>query len=252
MTEIVWIKIVLRMNMFMEKFILALDQGTTSSRAIVFDKSGKPVSAHGREFGQIFPQPGWVEHNPEEIWESQLFAAKEAMKKAALTHEDIAAIGITNQRETTIIWERSNGRPVYNAIVWQCRRTTAICGDLKEKGHEKVFRDRTGLVLDPYFSGTKAKWILDKNPALRERACKGELCFGTVDSWLIFRLSGRHLTDPTNASRTLFYNIHTGKWDKELLEILDVPEAILPEVIPSLGNYPENGNWASHLHFQIT
>lgn len=225
----------------MGKYILAFDQGTTSSRAIVFDRSGKTVSAGSMEFRQIFPRPGWVEHDPEEIWESQISSAREALSKASLTYRDIEAIGITNQRETTIIWDRATGKPVYNAVVWQCRRTTDICSMLKEKGYEKIFREKTGLLLDPYFSGTKIKWILENDPGLHKRAENGNLCFGTVDSWLIYKLTGKHRTDSTNASRTLLYNIRSGEWDRELLDILDIPRSILPEVISSCGDFGITG-----------
>jgi glycerol kinase len=221
----------------MEKYILALDQGTTSSRAIVFNKKGKAVASAQKEFTQIFPRPGWVEHNAEEIWESQIFVAGEALKKAGIEAKNIDAIGITNQRETTLLWDRKTGNPVSNAIVWQCRRTTDICNQLKDRGLSKLIKEKTGLVLDPYFSGTKIKWLLDNIPGLKKKAENGSICFGTIDSWLIYRLSGNHLTDPSNASRTLLFNIHTGRWDKEILKLLQIPPALLPEVLPSSGYF---------------
>lgn len=220
-----------------EKYILALDQGTTSSRSMLFDCSGNPVAQVSREFRQIYPRPGWVEHDPLEIWESQLSTLKDVVNSAGASAGDIAALGITNQRETTIVWDRSSGEPVYNAIVWQCRRTAPICEELKEKGLEEVIRDKTGLVIDAYFSGTKIKWILDNVEGARERAGKGELCFGTVDSWLIFKLTaGRsHVTDISNASRTMLFNIREKSWDTGILDILGIPECMLPEVRPSSG-----------------
>ncbi len=216
-------------------YILALDQGTTSSRAILFDRSGNISAIAQKEFEQHFPKPGWVEHNPDEIWSSQFSVAAEVMGKANIPAREIAAIGITNQRETTVVWERSTGKPVYNAIVWQDRRTADICAALKEAGHEPLFREKTGLVLDPYFSGTKLKWILDNVPDARDKANRGELAFGTVDSWLVWKLSGGalHITDVSNASRTLLFNIHTGDWDEELLRLLDLPKNLLPAVKPS-------------------
>jgi len=222
-------------------FILALDQGTTSSRALVFDHDGNVRGVAQKEFRQIFPQPGLVEHDAGEIWASQLGVAVEAIAMAGLTAADIAAIGITNQRETTIVWDRSSGRPIHNAIVWQDRRTAGECDRLKSEGFEPVFRDRTGLVLDAYFSGTKLAWILDHVPGARSRAEKGELAFGTVDSWLVWNLTGgeRHVTDASNASRTLLFNIHSGGWDPQLLEILRIPLALLPEVVASSQVYGE-------------
>ncbi len=222
-------------------FILALDQGTTSSRALVFDSEGNVCSIAQKEFRQIFPQPGWVEHDGNEIWASQLGVAVEAIAGAGLTSSDIAAIGITNQRETTLVWERKTGRTIYNAIVWQDRRTAGECDRLKSEGLEALFRDRTGLVLDPYFSGTKLAWILDNVPGARKRAEQGELAFGTVDSWLVWNLTGgeRHVTDASNASRTLMYNIHRGEWDPDLLKILRIPLALLPEIVPSSQVYGE-------------
>jgi glycerol kinase len=216
-------------------FILALDQGTTSSRAIVFDHGGAIKAVVQREFRQIFPQPGWVEHDPNEIWETQIGVAAEAIARAGISARDIAAIGIANQRETTVVWERSTGRPLCNAIVWQDRRTAALCDELKAKGHEPLFSDKTGLVLDAYFSGTKLRWILDNVAGARTQAAAGQLAFGTIDSWLIWKLSGgtAHVTDASNASRTLLFNIHTGDWDGELLELLAIPRAMLPRVVAS-------------------
>jgi len=214
------------------KYIMALDQGTTSSRAILFDKAGAIVSVAQKEFTQIFPQPGWVEHDPAEIWSSQIGVATEAIAKAGLEGGHIAAIGITNQRETTIVWDRETGKPVHNAIVWQDRRTADYCDHLKAAGHEKMIREKTGLVIDAYFSGTKVKWILDNVPGARERATQGKLAFGTVDAWLVWNLShgAAHVTDITNASRTMLFNIHTQQWDTELLQLLDIPASILPTV----------------------
>ncbi len=219
----------------MPKYILSLDQGTTSSRAILFSPSGEHVSSAAYEFEQIFPYDGWVEHNPSEIWGSELRAIKAAMKKVGASADDIAAIGITNQRETTVVWERDTGNPVSNAIVWQCRRTAEFCDALKKTGHEHTIRKKTGLLIDSYFSAAKLKWILDHTPGARSRAAQGELCFGTVDSWLIFNLTGGkvHATDYSNASRTMLFNIHTLDWDDELLSLFDIPRAILPEVHPS-------------------
>lgn len=219
----------------MAKYILALDQGTTSSRAIVFDAAGAPVSIAQREFPQIFPAPGLVEHDPEDIWASQLHTAQEALQQAGVTARDIAAIGVTNQRETAIVWERDTGKPIHNAIVWQSRLTAPICEELIQRGLSDTVRAKTGLVIDPYFSGTKVKWLLDNVPGARERATRGELLFGTVDSFLIWRLSGghAHVTDYSNASRTLLFNIHTLDWDDDLLRELDVPRAMLPRVLPS-------------------
>jgi glycerol kinase len=219
----------------MARYILALDQGTTSSRAIVFDESGRSVASAQKEYPQLYPQPGWVEHNPMDIWSSQISVAAEAIAKAGIRSSDLAAIGLTNQRETTLIWDRRTGQPIHNAIVWQCRRTAGRCEELKAAGHAPDIRARTGLVVDAYFSGTKAAWILDAVPGSRERAVRGELAFGTVDTWLIWNLSGGrlHLTDVSNASRTMLYNIHTQTWDDHLLRLLNVPREILPEVRPS-------------------
>jgi len=220
-------------------YLLALDQGTTSSRAIVFDLGGKPLGVAQQEFTQHFPQPGWVEHDPLEIWQSQIQTAREAIQRAGVAPAEIAAVGITNQRETVVVWERATGKPVHRAIVWQDRRTAGLCEELKQHGYEAAFRQKTGLVLDPYFSGTKLKWLLDEVPGLRERAGKGELCFGTVDSWLIFNLTGGrvHATDVSNASRTLLFNLQTLEWDPHLLGVLGIPKAVLPQVRPSAGIY---------------
>ncbi|MFN5642307.1 MAG: glycerol kinase GlpK [Sphingobacteriales bacterium] len=216
----------------MTQYILALDQGTTSSRAIVFDKRGQMISVAQKEFTQIFPQPGWVEHDPAEIWSTQIGVAAEAIMKAGLTAKDIAAIGITNQRETTIVWDRATGKAIGNAIVWQDRRTASLCEAWKKQGLEPMIRDKTGLVLDAYFSGTKIKWMLDHIPGAREKANAGELAFGTVDSWLLWNLTAGkvHATDFSNASRTLLFNLHTQDWDNELLTIFDIPRSMLPEI----------------------
>ena len=221
--------------------LLALDQGTTSSRAIIFDPSGRTLATAQKEFTQIFPQPGWVEHDPMEIWSSQVAVAAEAAAKVSNLGQHVAAAGITNQRETTLIWDRKSGAPVYNAIVWQDRRTASICAKLKSDGLEPLFRQKTGLLLDPYFSGTKLKWILDNVDGVRARAERGELAFGTVDAWLLWNLTqGRvHATDVSNASRTLLYNIRTAAWDTEILEILGIPASLLPEVKPSSGVFGE-------------
>ena len=217
------------------KYVLALDQGTTSSRAILFDEAGGPVALGQREFRQIFPQAGWVEHDPREIFETQRDVARDAVRKSGISTKDLPAVGITNQRETTIVWDRQTGEPIANAIVWQDRRTAELCKDLREVGAESLIRERTGLVIDPYFSGTKLAWLLDQVPGARERAARGELAFGTVDTWLVWHLTGNrtHVTDVSNASRTLLFNIHTNEWDDELLRLLRVPRAILPEVHPS-------------------
>jgi len=216
----------------MSKFVLALDQGTTSSRAILFDKNGNAIASAQKEFKQYFPKPGWVEHDPMEIWNSQLEVVRQVLNENKVSSKDIAAIGITNQRETTVVWERATGKPIYNAIVWQDRRTASICDKLKKKGLEKDFAKRTGLVVDAYFSGTKVQWILDNVKGARQQADKGELAFGTVDSWLVWNLTGgkAHITDYSNASRTLLFNIVDLKWDKTLLKALDVPASVLPEV----------------------
>lgn len=219
----------------MAKYVMALDAGTTSNRAILFNQKGEVCSVAQRAFTQYFPKPGWVEHNADEIWASQLGVAVEALNKISATAEDIAAIGITNQRETSIVWDKNTGEPIYNAIVWQCRRTSAYCDSLKEKGLTDKFREKTGLVIDAYFSGTKIKWILDNVEGARERAEKGELLFGTVDTWLIWKLTkGKvHVTDYSNASRTMLFNINTLEWDDEILAELDIPRCMLPEVKPS-------------------
>ncbi len=225
-----------------EQFILALDQGTTSSRAIVFDKKGLIVSTAQKEFRQIYPKAGWVEHDGNEIWSSQAGVAAEAITKTGLNGSNIAAIGITNQRETTLIWDRETGKPVYNAIVWQDRRTSDFCDELKKQtGLIEKVRDKTGLIIDAYFSATKIKWILDNVEGVRERAEKGELAFGTMDSWLIwnFTRGKTHVTDVTNASRTMLYNIHEGRWDREILEVLNIPESLLPQVKSSSEEYAE-------------
>jgi glycerol kinase len=223
----------------MAKYVLALDQGTTSSRAILFDKKGAIAYVSQKEFTQYFPKAGWVEHDPMEIWSSQLEVAKDVLKKNKVAAKDIAAIGITNQRETTVVWDRKTGKPVYNAIVWQDRRTASICDKLKADGLEKDIRNRTGLVVDAYFSGTKVKWILDNVKGARKRADAGELAFGTVDSWLIWNLTNgtAHVTDYSNASRTLIYNINQLEWDKKLLKAIDVPASVLPEVKDSSSVY---------------
>ena len=219
----------------MNKYILALDAGTTSSRAILFDKDANPVEISQYEFNQFFPKEGWVEHDPMEIWNTQLKAIKEVIQKSKIDPKNIDSIGITNQRETTVIWNKDNGQPVYNAIVWQDRRTASFCDKLKEDNKSELIQNKTGLVIDAYFSGTKIKWILDSKREIREQAEKGLLIFGTIDTWLIWNLTkGRHhITDPSNASRTLLYNIKIDKWDDELLEIFDVPRNILPEVVDS-------------------
>ncbi len=225
------------------QYILALDQGTTSSRAIVFDHSGAIRATAQKEFQQHFPQPGWVEHDANEIWATQYGVATEAMAAANLHPKDIAAIGITNQRETTILWNRETGEPVGRAIVWQDRRTAAFCDRMKHDGLEELIRRKTGLVIDAYFSGSKLRWLLDNIPGARADAEKGRLAFGTVDSWLIWKLSGgkTHVTDPSNASRTMLYNIHTGEWDPELLDLLGVPSQVLPRVGKSSEIYCEAG-----------
>ena len=219
----------------MSKYIMALDAGTTSNRCILFDEKGEICSIAQKEFTQYFPKPGWVEHDANEIWSSQLGVAVEAMAKLGIGADDIAAIGITNQRETTIVWDKNTGEPVYNAIVWQCRRTSEYCDTLKDKGLTDKFREKTGLIIDAYFSGTKLKWILDNVDGVRERAEKGELLFGTVETWLIWKLTkGKaHVTDYSNASRTLLFNIKDLTWDKEILEELNIPESMLPEPKPS-------------------
>lgn len=219
----------------MGKYVMALDAGTTSNRCILFNKKGESVSSAQKEFTQYFPKPGWVEHDANEIWSNQLGVAVEAMQKVGAEASDIAAIGITNQRETAIVWDKNTGEPIYHAIVWQCRRTSEYCDALKEKGLTEMFRKKTGLIIDAYFSGTKVKWILDHVQGARERAKRGELLFGTVETWLIWKMTKGtvHVTDYSNASRTLLYNINTLEWDKDILEELDIPEAMLPQVKPS-------------------
>jgi len=226
----------------MTRVILALDQGTTSSRAIVFDHDGSIRAVAQKEFKQIFPQSGWVEHDPQEIWQSQLETAREVLAKADLTAADVAAIGITNQRETTVVWDRATGAPIHNAIVWQDRRTAAFCDSLKEAGHASEIQRRSGLVIDAYFSGSKLRWLLDNVPNARARAERGELAFGTIDSWLVWNLTGGklHLTDPSNASRTMLYDLRTGTWSDELCKILGVPRAVLPSIKASSEVYGES------------
>lgn len=219
----------------MAEYVMALDAGTTSNRSILFNEKGEICSVAQKEFTQYFPKPGWVEHDANEIWSSQLGVAVEAMNKIGAAAEDIAAIGITNQRETAIVWDKSTGEPVYHAIVWQCRRTAEYCDELKEKGYTEMFRKKTGLIIDAYFAGTKIKWILDNVEGARERAERGELLFGTVETWLIWKLTkgAVHVTDYSNASRTLLFNINTLEWDKEILDILEIPESMLPRALPS-------------------
>ena len=217
------------------RYLLALDQGTSSSRSIVFDETGRIVSLAQRELPQIFPQPGWVEHNATTIWQDQLATAKEAIVKAGLKASDISGIGITNQRETTVVWNKKTGEPIYHAIVWQCRRTEPICAELRERGLEQTIQQKTGLRIDAYFSGTKLKWILDNVQEAREQAKRGELAFGTIDCWLVWKLTGGqvHATDVSNASRTMLFNVHSNDWDDELLNALDIPREMLPKVQPS-------------------
>jgi glycerol kinase len=226
---------------YMSQYILAIDQGTTSSRTIIFDKKGNIISTAQKEFTQIFPQPGWVEHDAEEIWATQKGTIAEAIAKANCTLHNMTAIGITNQRETTVVWDRKTGKPICNAIVWQDRRTASYCDALKEQGHTSSIQSKTGLVIDAYFSGTKLKWILDNVDGARLKAEKGELAFGTIDSWLVWKLTdGKvHVTDVSNASRTLLFNIHTLQWDDDLLQLLNIPSSILPEVKPSSYHYGE-------------
>jgi glycerol kinase len=219
--------------------ILALDEGTTSARAILFDRRGAICGVAQKEIRQYYPKPGWVEHDPVEIWNAQWKVALDVMARARLGPRDIAGIGISNQRETTVLWNRRTGAPVHRAIVWQDRRTADACGALRKLRREALFQKRTGLLLDPYFSGTKLAWLLDNVPGARRRAEAGELAFGTVDSWLLWKLTGLHATDPSNASRTLLYNLHTGAWDRELLRILRIPECVLPKVVPSSMVYGE-------------
>ncbi len=220
-------------------YLLALDQGTSSSRSIVFDAQGQIVALAQRELPQIYPQPGWVEHSPAEIWQSQLATAQEALKKARISARDIAAIGITNQRETTIVWNRRTGAPIHNALVWQDRRSEPICAQLREQGLAETIQLKTGLLIDAYFSGTKLQWLLDNVPGARAQAERGELAFGTVDTWLIWQLTQgqRHVTDVSNASRTMLFNVHTNEWDDELLARLNIPRALMPEVLPSSADF---------------
>ena len=224
------------------KYLLALDQGTTSSRALVIDESGKVVAVAQKEFTQIFPQPGWVEHDPNEIWASQIGVAADALGQAGAAAKDVAAIGITNQRETTVVWDRKTGEPIHNAIVWQDRRTAPICDKMKAEGLESMITQKSGLVIDAYFSGTKVQWLLDNVPGAREKANRGELAFGTVDSWLIWKLTNGavHVTDQSNASRTMLLNIYTREWDDELLKALNVPRSVLPQVKASSEVYGES------------
>lgn len=227
-----------------EQYILALDQGTTSSRSMVFDKQGNIISVAQKEFKQLFPQPGWVEHDPNEIWSTQFGTMAEAVAKAHINMKQIAAIGITNQRETTVVWNRHTGQPIYNAIVWQDRRTAAYCDTIVQTGHALSVTQKTGLIIDAYFSGTKLKWILDNVPGAREQAAKGDLAFGTIDTWLTWKLTNGevHVTDVSNASRTMLFNINTLEWDKDLLALMDIPASLLPEVKPSSKIYGVTGN----------
>ncbi len=235
------------------KYILSLDQGTTSSRAIVFDHSGTIVAVAQKEFQQHFPQAGWVEHNPEDIWSSQFSVMAEVLAKSGIKTEQLVAIGITNQRETTLVWDRTSGKPLCNAIVWQDRRTAGYCDELKSLGHETLVREKTGLVIDAYFSATKLKWILDNVKGARDAAANGQLAFGTVDSWLIWKLTGgkKHITDVTNASRTMLLNIHTGEWDDELLSLFDIPKSMLPEVKSSSEVYCVTDTGVLHANIPI-
>ena len=221
----------------MKQYLLAMDQGTTSCRAIIFSAKGEIIATAQKEFAQIFPADGWVEHNPTEIWATQIGVAHEALAKSGLDSDDIAAIGITNQRETTVVWDKNTGKPIYNAIVWQCRRTAAYCDELKAQGFTEIVRNKTGLLIDSYFSATKIRWILQNVPGAREKAQSGELLFGTIDTWLTWMLTGGkvHATDPSNAARTMLYNIHTLSWDNELLELFEIPASMLPCVLPSSG-----------------
>ena len=225
----------------MNKYILSFDQGTTSSRAIVFNQLGEIVSVAQKEFEQIFPKPGWIEHDPNEIWSSQAAVAAEAISKIGINGKSIAAIGITNQRETAVMWDRETGKPVYNAIVWQDRRTAGMCDDFRSNGYTDVIQKKTGLIIDSYFAGTKVKWVLDNVEGVRKKAEQGKIAFGTVDSWLVWKMTRgkKHITDVTNACRTLLFNIQTMEWDEELLKIFDIPESILPEVVSSSGKLAE-------------
>ena len=225
----------------MSKYIMTLDEGTTSARTIIYDKKGNMISVAQKEFTQYFPKEGWVEHDAVEIWSTQMGVAQEALLRAGLTFEDIDSIGITNQRETAIVWDKNTGEPVYHAIVWQCRRTAEYCDGLREKDYGEMIRQKTGLLIDPYFSATKVRWILENVPGVRDRAERGELLFGTIETWLIWKLTGGkvHVTDYSNASRTMMFNINTLEWDKEILEILDIPASMLPKPMPSACIYGE-------------
>jgi glycerol kinase len=222
-------------------YLLALDQGTSSSRSIVFDEGGRIVALAQKELPQIYPQPGWVEHDPMEIWRTQLATAREALAKAGLEAQDVRALGITNQRETTVVWNRATGQPIHHAIVWQDRRAESTCAQLREQGKEALIQGKTGLLIDAYFSGTKLKWLLDNVPQARSQAERGELAFGTIDSWLIWQLTGGavHATDVTNASRTMLFNVHTNQWDRELMDLLGIPAALMPQVLPSSAHFGE-------------
>ena len=228
--------------MMKRKYIMALDQGTTSARCILYDRQGRQISSAQKEFTQIYPEAGWVEHDPMEIWSTQIGVAQEALLKIDATYRDIDSIGLTNQRETTVVWDRNTGEPVYNAIVWQCRRTAGFCDELRAAGLADKFREKTGLLIDPYFSATKIRWILENVPGAYQRARSGELLFGTVETWLIWKLTdGRvHVTDYSNASRTMMFNIHDLCWDREILHELDIPECMLPQVRPSSEVYGES------------
>ncbi len=237
----------------MSKYILSFDQGTTSSRAILFDHQGQIQSIAQKEFTQIFPEPGWVEHDAMEIWSTQIGVASESISKINAQLTDIAAIGITNQRETTVVWNKKTGLPIYNAIVWQDRRTAGYCDSLKADGKAAMIQEKTGLVIDAYFSGTKIKWILDHTPGARDLAAKGDLCFGTIDTWLVWKLTNGkvHVTDATNASRTMLFNIHNLEWDQELLNLLDIPASILPEVKSSSEIYGTTDQLFTHHEIPI-
>ncbi|MFM1757276.1 MAG: glycerol kinase GlpK, partial [Bacteroidota bacterium] len=237
----------------MSKYILSFDQGTTSSRAILFDHQGQIQSIAQKEFTQIFPEPGWVEHDAMEIWSTQIGVASESISKINAQLTDIAAIGITNQRETTVVWNKKTGLPIYNAIVWQDRRTASYCDSLKADGKAAMIQEKTGLVIDAYFSGTKIKWILDHTPGARDLAAKGDLCFGTIDTWLVWKLTNGkvHVTDATNASRTMLFNIHSLEWDQELLNLLDIPASILPEVKSSSEIYGTTDQLFTHHEIPI-
>ena len=225
----------------MSKYIMALDEGTTSARCVIYDKSGNVISVAQKEFTQYFPHSGWVEHDATEIWATQIAVAQEALLMQNLTYRDIAALGITNQRETTVVWDKTTGEPIYNAIVWQCRRTSEYAEELKQKGYEDMIRQKTGLIIDAYFSGTKIKWILDHVDGARERAQRGELLFGTIESWLIWKMTGGkvHVTDYSNAARTMLFNIHELKWDEEILQLLDIPAPMMPKPVECSGHYGE-------------